>query len=53
MHESENVKVLKVDGVGEFEEVTRRIMNELEKNIPDLVEQSEDMTQAVEQSYGE
>ena len=51
--ESENVKVLKVDGVGEFEEVTRRIMNELEKNIPDLVEQSEDMTQAVEQSYGE
>ncbi len=51
--ESENVKVLKIDGVGEFEEVTRRMMNELEKNIPDLVEQDEDMTQAVEQSYGE
>ena len=51
--ENENVKVLKVDGVGEFEEVTKRIMEEIEKNIPGLVVQSEDMTQAVEQSYGE
>ncbi len=51
--ENGGVKVLKVDGVGSFEEVTERLMEALEKNIDGLVIQDEDMTQAGEQSYGE
>lgn len=51
--ENGGVKVLKVDGVGSFEEVTERLMEALKKNIDGLVVQDEDMTQAGEQSYGE
>lgn len=51
--ENGGVKVLKVDGVGSFEEVTERLMEALKKNINGLVIQDEDMTQAGEQSYGE
>ena len=51
--EEGNVKIVKVDGVGSFEEVTERLKNTLEESINGLVEQEEDLTQAGEQSYGE
>lgn len=51
--EEGNVKIVKVDGVGSFEEVTERLKNALEESINGLVEQEEDLTQAGEQSYGE
>lgn len=51
--ENGGVKILKIDGVGSFEEVTDRLMKVLEENIHGLVVQDEDMTRAGEQSYGE
>lgn len=51
--EKNNVKIERIDGVGEFDEVTTRFMNVLERNVDSLVLQDEDMTRAGEQSYGE
>lgn len=51
--ENGDVKILRIDGVGSFEEVTDRLMRALEENIEGLVVQDENMTQAGEQSYGE
>lgn len=51
--EARNVKILHVDGVGEFEEITRRLADILEENLTDLVEQSQRLTRSRENSYGE
>lgn len=51
--EAKNVKVLHVDGVGDFDEITRRLSNVLEDNLNNLVEQSQKMTHTGESSYGE
>ncbi len=51
--EAGNVKVLKVDGVGEFEEITDRLAGVLEENLTGLVEQSQKIARPGESSYGE
>lgn len=51
--EAGNVKVLKVDGVGEFEEITDRLSDVLEENLTGLVEQSQKIACPGESSYGE
>lgn len=51
--EEDDVKILSVDGVGGFEEITERLGKALEENIGGLVIQTEDMTVGGEQSYGE
>ena len=51
--EAKNVKVLHIDGVGDFDEITRRLSSVLEDNLKNLVKQSQKMTRAGESSYGE
>lgn len=51
--EAGNVKVLKVDGVGEFKEITDRLAGVLEENLTGLVEQSQKIARPGESSYGE
>ncbi|MBQ2660058.1 nucleoside monophosphate kinase [Candidatus Saccharibacteria bacterium] len=51
--EAQNVIIKRVDGVGEFEEVTERLATALEDELGDLAEQEEDLTSGGEQSYGE
>ena len=51
--EAKNVKVLHIDGVGDFDEITRRLSSVLEDNLKNLVKQSQKMIRAGESSYGE
>lgn len=51
--ERAGVIVRKIDGVGDFEEITERLAESLENELGDLTEQSDDLTRGGEQSYGE
>ena len=51
--ERAGVIVRKIDGVGDFEEITERLVESLENELGDLTEQSDDLTRGGEQSYGE
>ena len=51
--ESKNVMIQKVDGVGQFDDITLRLSSAIEGALGDFEEQDKDMTHGSEKSYGQ
>lgn len=51
--EENNVKIIEVDGVGEFDDVTNELIAVIEENIGEVAVVDEHLGEAEERSYGE
>lgn len=51
--EAKNIHIEKIDGVGSFEEVTERLVDVIEKVLPELSCPNKQLMGGAEQSYGE